>query len=304
MTSKMKQAIEGQTAAQEASDIIVRQGALDDGVAPDKLDKFMSDLGRGEAMYTPYTELEAIKSELGEPFDPRVIEFLPKGRNDNPKANALAYVSWNEYVKRLNRLAFGQWSTRISNLITVGEQAIVSVEVSIFNASHDDTSDLDNPTSAYATALKRACSKFGLGLYLYDMPREFLLKSTEFGKAFVEDNLSIAVRYYKAMGIPVSAEVEDELARAPKQTSTYTPAPSYTQATPTTGTGQGDSGKPTQNMINALVGRNRVPASVVDTLDFRTASNMMNDFIRERMSLKQVSDKYGFSLPADGLPIR
>lgn len=229
-------------------------------VAQAEMDSFVGDLKTGEVITGDdfhWPKLEDIQEALSAPFDEGLIEYLPKG------GRQLAYVSWNEYVKRLNALAYGHWSTRISgvNMVENG-QAIIRVEVSIFGTTHEDISDVDNPTSAYATALKRACSKFGLGLYLYDMGGT------------------------------------GQTSSRPTQQSTYDTTSQNQQGQYT------QTGKPTAKMVAALVERNRIPKSFVDTLDFDTASAIMNDLIQNHMSLKQVADKYGFSLPSDGLPIR
>jgi hypothetical protein len=108
----------------------------------------------------------------------RGFENIPtrKGRGGN-----YAYVRWQDVADRMNE-AFGvMWSSEVIMQDIIGNNVIVRVRVSVFHpdtgvfskqegfggAPNDDRNEAGNPfKAAYSKALKDACKKWGLGLFL------------------------------------------------------------------------------------------------------------------------------------------
>ena len=119
---------------------------------------------------------------LAEPFPASVVSWRAGSvSRDKKRAQALAYAEPRAYEDRLNEVLGPDWSCRF---ITWGEQRLLcelSVTVQdgaggVREITRTSTGEFDSGdrvaqgTAAEAQAFKRACSKFGLGRYLYDLP--------------------------------------------------------------------------------------------------------------------------------------
>ena len=138
---------------------------------------------------TTYSTLASLKDALQQPFAPETIQFLPKDiRTENGKSVCLAlpYANKRIYEDRLNALVFGQWSTPATHSYAQGNKLIILVTVIILGVAHTDygeafmttigkngntREDENTATEAYSQAFRRACAKFLLGRYLYDLPK-------------------------------------------------------------------------------------------------------------------------------------
>jgi len=82
------------------------------------------------------------------------------------------------YQDRLNKLAPGEWETPPPIALTVGDKLVTYVTVIICGVQHTDVGEAgpgeNQGTEAFSQALKRACSQFGLGRYLYDLDKEWV----------------------------------------------------------------------------------------------------------------------------------
>ena len=123
-----------------------------------------------------------LSASLCEPFAPEAVSFRAGSvSRDKKRAQALAYAEPRVYEDRLNEVLGPDWGCRFS---IWGEQRLIC-ELSVVVDQPDgsrrevvrtstgefDSSDkIAQGTSAEAQAFKRACSKFGLGRYLYDLP--------------------------------------------------------------------------------------------------------------------------------------
>lgn len=89
---------------------------------------------------------------------------------DKKRAQALPYAEPRVYEDILNRLVPGDWSCTFKPW---GESRIIC-ELTIAGLTRSSTGEENEGfapgTSAEAQAFKRACVKFGLGRYLYDIP--------------------------------------------------------------------------------------------------------------------------------------
>jgi hypothetical protein len=142
----------------------------------------------GEKTMTQRT-LADLKEALQHPFAPETIQFLPKEihqENGNSVCLALPYANKRIYEDRLNALVFGEWSTPYTEPYAQGNKLIIPATVIILGVAHTDygeayftttgkngtTREDDNTaTEAYSQAFRRACAKFFLGRYLYDLPK-------------------------------------------------------------------------------------------------------------------------------------
>ena len=119
---------------------------------------------------------------LLEPFPLAAVSWRAGSvSRDKKRAQALAYAEPRVYEDRLNDVLGPDWSCRF---ITWGEQRLIcelSVTVQdgaggVREITRTSTGEFDSGdrvaqgTAAEAQAFKRACSKFGLGRYLYDLP--------------------------------------------------------------------------------------------------------------------------------------
>jgi hypothetical protein len=125
---------------------------------------------------------DEVQGRLTEPFSPGEVMFRAGSvSRDKKRAQALAYAEPRVYEDRLNEVLGPDWSCRF---ITWGEQRLIC-ELTIrvqdkggetFDVTRTSTGEFDGSdkiaqgTVAEAQAFKRACSKFGLGRYLYDLP--------------------------------------------------------------------------------------------------------------------------------------
>jgi hypothetical protein len=113
-------------------------------------------------------------AQLNTPFDPELVAWKPGATNqDKTRALALAYVEPRAYIDRLNEAAGADWSDDYE--IHAGG-AVVLCRLTVAGVTRSDVgeappNDQNTATSAIAQAFKRACVKFGLGAYLYNLPR-------------------------------------------------------------------------------------------------------------------------------------
>ncbi|MDT3681207.1 MAG: hypothetical protein ROY82_01840 [Truepera sp.] len=114
---------------------------------------------------------------LAEPFDASEIKYRAGATNrDKTKAIALAYADPRAYEDRLNLLVPGEWHVQFTpwgEHRLICHLTILDVTRSSTGESGDSNPDIAG-TSAEAQAFKRACTKFGLGRYLYSLPTQWV----------------------------------------------------------------------------------------------------------------------------------
>lgn len=150
-----------------------------------------------------------LQAEVSKPFPVDVIEFKPTNiSKDGTKATPLAFVDLRHYYDRLDEVVGpGNWNAPPPSVVVNSNLVVPVVSVCVFGIPYSDVSEekitersANEATSPYARAFKRACSKFGLGRYLWNLPYEHIAFEN---KKFVEGNLSIAIRMYNKLGLPV-----------------------------------------------------------------------------------------------------
>ena len=123
-----------------------------------------------------------IQRRLTEPFAADAVSWRAGSvSRDRKRAQALPYAEPRVYEDRLNDVLGPDWSCRFKTwgdqrlicelTVRVGDDAGEVREVTRTSTGEFDGSDkVAQGTVAEAQAFKRACSKFGLGRYLYDVP--------------------------------------------------------------------------------------------------------------------------------------
>jgi len=139
---------------------------------------------------TTTPSLSSIEASLRQPFPIEEIKLLPKAptRNEQGQWSCLAfpYADKRAYEDRLNALVFAHWSTPPTSPIVAGNKLIIPVTVVLCEVARTDFGEAflssltrtgevreeeNSATEAYSQAFRRACAQFGLGRYLYDLPR-------------------------------------------------------------------------------------------------------------------------------------
>ena len=114
-----------------------------------------------------WTELLA---ELAKPFPASAVYWRAGSTTrDKKRAQALPYAEPRVYEDRLNAVCPGFWSVTFKPW---GERLICELTIGgLTRSSTGEENDGFAPgTATEAQAFKRACSKFGLGRYLYEVP--------------------------------------------------------------------------------------------------------------------------------------
>jgi len=115
---------------------------------------------------------EQILQELAAPFPSLAVQWRPGATNqDKTRAQALAYVDLRHYMERLDAVA-PDWQSEVQPL--GNGQVLVRLTVAGVtrtDVGEADPQDANTLTSAFAQAFKRACAQFGLGRYLYRLPK-------------------------------------------------------------------------------------------------------------------------------------
>ena len=121
-------------------------------------------------------ELRSIRdivADLTKPVAQRHLRTRRQGGRD------IKYIAWHDAIKYLDHYA-GGWSYEIRSIESIGGKLILIVRLSIpclegivyREATGQEDEELDSygnsSSNSESMALRRAASKFGLGLYLYD----------------------------------------------------------------------------------------------------------------------------------------
>jgi len=115
---------------------------------------------------------------LSKPFDPREVEVKIQAVNrDRTRAQVVAYVDARTVLDRLDE-AVGPtgWSDKYEVLFNSfddeGRRLVeVKCTLTVLGVSKEDVGEGDSLKAAFSDALKRAAVKFGVGRYLYRLPK-------------------------------------------------------------------------------------------------------------------------------------
>jgi len=124
-----------------------------------------------------------ILTELRKPFHPSQIEWKPGAVNqDQSRALGLAYADVRAYQNRLDEVCGMDWSV---SYLPWGDRIICHLTIAGVTRSSTGEAGAQSErneiagTAAEAQAFKRACSAFGLGRYLYNLPSIWVEYSRE-----------------------------------------------------------------------------------------------------------------------------
>ncbi len=124
--------------------------------------------------------------QLRKPFPASKISFKCQTK-PNEKGNSLvvAYIDARDVMERLDDVMGPDWSDRYEK---AGTAKGLVCYLTICGVTRADVGDDDNENepvkSAYSDAFKRAAVKFGVGRFLYDLPKMWA-KAKPAGKSFV-----------------------------------------------------------------------------------------------------------------------
>jgi len=117
-------------------------------------------------------QLKGLIQQLSEPFPVECVIWKAEDI-EGDTASAMPYATLRVYEDRLNQEA-GDWQSE-TQFLPAANRLVCTVRLSIEGVTRSGDgeaklSDENAATAAYAQAFKRACSRFGLGRFLYDLP--------------------------------------------------------------------------------------------------------------------------------------
>lgn len=122
-------------------------------------------------------ELSEAYKELSKPFDPKEVELKVQSTSkDRKRGLVVAYVDARAVLDRLDEVVGpGGWSDSYRLLADLKDESGRRVEVAcaltVLGITKEDVGEGDTLKAAYSDALKRAAVKFGVGRYLYRLPK-------------------------------------------------------------------------------------------------------------------------------------
>ncbi len=155
---------------------------------------------------TPEVNWLELLEHLSQPFPAEVVSWRAGAvSRDKKRAQALPYAEPRAYEDRLNSVCPGDWSLLFKPW---GESKLIC-ELTLFGVTRSSTGEYEENakntvaqgTAAEAQAFKRACSKFGLGRYLYDIPlpwvdyddeKKRLVETPELPARFLPNGLGVS----------------------------------------------------------------------------------------------------------------
>lgn len=188
---------------------------------------------------------QQIAEPLRAPFPLEEIKFLPKfpqQRDGKWVCLAYPYADKRTYEDRLNALADGQWQTPPPIALATSNKLIIFVTVVLCSIPHTDVGEAflskvsrkgeareeeNTATAAYSQAFRRACAQFGLGRYLYTLPKLWLPYNSQervIALSF-EEKRQAAERLYRKAGLlavapSTAAATSNESANVPQRQGT------------------------------------------------------------------------------------
>ena len=176
-----------------------------------------------------------IREKLATQFPATVVQWKPQATTaDKKKGMAVAFVDPRFYEDRLNEVCPDDWQVTFEHIptqqIAVGAErknpnmmtvmcSLIICDITRCSMGEAELVDANTATSAEAQAFKRACVKFGLGRYLYKLPKSWEEMATN-GKGFSPAALA---RLKKVASQKVTSE--DHAEDAPPPPGDAGPAP-------------------------------------------------------------------------------
>lgn len=118
---------------------------------------------------------DALLKQLKDPFDPKFLKWrVGQLTKDKTKATALAYLDAREVYKRLDDVCgLGGWQSKMTSIEKgfICELSILIDGQWITKSDSADYTDIEAIKGGASSALKRAAAVWGIGRYLYYLPR-------------------------------------------------------------------------------------------------------------------------------------
>ena len=162
-------------------------------------------------------EWQQVLEELAQPFPTEKVQWRAGATTrDKKRAQALAYVEARDYEDRLNELLQGDWSVTFKPW---GDTRLIC-ELTVMGVTRASTGEFEGDkknaiaegTVAEAQAFKRACVKFGLGRYLYDIPVQWIDYDSEKGRLM--ETPSLPARFTPQTKIDTTPRLSSERVEA------------------------------------------------------------------------------------------
>lgn len=155
-----------------------------------------------------------LHTQLSQPFAASDIYWRAGAvSRDKARAQALPYAEPRVYEDRLNEVCPGAWGVTFKPW---GDSRIIC-ELTIHGVTRASTGEENDGfapgTAAEAQAFKRACVKFGLGRYLYDIPISWV--SYDAQKSRLEEAPSLAAKFLPGLASSKSVKPYQPLPPTP-----------------------------------------------------------------------------------------
>jgi hypothetical protein len=161
--------------------------------------------------------LNDVLPDLIQPFPSDLIELKPAALNDaRDRALALAYADPRAYQDRLDAVVGpAAWHvayqlTPDGVICTLTILDVTKADVGDYPSDYGDTPNDHKTTTAAAQAFKRACASFGIGRYLYQLPRTWAAYDAE--RRRFRDPQGVILALYRAADL--AAFITDTTARS------------------------------------------------------------------------------------------
>lgn len=145
-------------------------------------------------------------ADLAAPFSSDQIDLKPGALSQaKDRALALAYADPRTYQERLDQVVDpAGWSVTYQLapdgvICTLTILDVTKADVGDFPADYGDKANENRVTTAAAQAFKRACAAFGIGRYLYNLPRTWA--DYDLDRRIFRDPQAVVVRLYHAAGL-------------------------------------------------------------------------------------------------------
>jgi len=125
-------------------------------------------------------DLEAVARELSRPFPPEKVGWkVQRWSQDRKEGLAVAYVDARTVAARLDEVVgLDGWHDTYTVLTDRERDGVRKVEVlcrlTVLGITKEDVGEGEDLKSAFSDAFKRVAVKFGVGRYLYELPKKWV----------------------------------------------------------------------------------------------------------------------------------
>lgn len=129
-----------------------------------------------------------ILQDLTKPFPANKISIKVQTK-PNEKGNALcvAYIDARDVMDRLDEVVAGEWSDVYTKAPSGGLECALTVCGVTRRDVGDDQSENETEKAGYSDAFKRAAVKFGIGRFLYSLPKMYAQVKTIGKNSYLAD---------------------------------------------------------------------------------------------------------------------